>query len=112
MTDIVKAVGSRVRLYRQKAGLSQSDLGELAGLHNTYIGQIERGEKNVSVEGIDKIIKALGLTYEVFYANIGYGGEQSRGVASECYDLILKMDDENQRSIYEIIKGIFGMVER
>jgi transcriptional regulator with XRE-family HTH domain len=112
MTDIIKTVGDRVRLYRQKAGLSQFELGEMAGLHNTYIGHVERGVKKVSIEALDKIIKALGLSYEVFYANICCEGDKARSVASECYNLILKMDDENQRAVLEIIRGIDGMIKR
>jgi transcriptional regulator with XRE-family HTH domain len=112
MTDIVKAVGDRVRLYRNKAGLSQNDLGDLAGLHNTYIGQVERGEKNITIEGLEKIIKALGLSYEVFYAGIGHGGEQAGCAASECYNLILKMDDDEQRGVLDIIKRISVLMDK
>lgn len=112
MTDIVKTVGNRIRLYRQKAGLSQSELGELAGLHNTYIGQIERGEKNVSLEAIDKIISALGLPYEVFYAKIGGNNSGVHETASECYEQIIKMDADNQRHILEIIRSIMKMTEK
>lgn len=111
MTDIIKTVGNRVRLYRQKAGMSQTELGELAGLHNTYIGQIERGEKSVSIEAIDKIIKALGLPYEIFFAKITHDNSETHETASECYDIIVRMDDKNQRLIREIIQNISIMME-
>lgn len=47
---------------RLKLGLSQEGLAELAGLHWTYIGGIERGERNVSLMNIVKIAKALRTT--------------------------------------------------
>lgn len=59
MSDIVKFVGRRIRNYRTQQGLSQEKLAELSGCHPTYIGQIERGEKNATLESIEKIASAL-----------------------------------------------------
>ena len=55
-------LGLRIRTIRTNLGLSQEDLGELSGLHRTYIGGIERGERNVSLENIVRIAKTLGVT--------------------------------------------------
>lgn len=111
VTGIIEIVGNRVRTYRQKAGLSQSELGELAGLHNTYIGQIERGEKNVSLEAIDKVITALNLPYEVFFAKIKNIGNDRRDMASECYEQIISMDSKQQRLLLNIIENIQEMMK-
>ena len=54
--------GSRVREFRTRRGWSQEKLAELCDLHRTYIGGIERGERNVSLENIVKIAKALDIT--------------------------------------------------
>ncbi len=54
-------VGRRVRKLREKAGLSQEELGFKCGLHRNYIGGIERGERNVAVVNIAKLAKALGV---------------------------------------------------
>jgi transcriptional regulator with XRE-family HTH domain len=53
--------GRRVRRERIKRGLSQERLGELANLHRTYIGMIERAEKNITLGNIEKIARALGV---------------------------------------------------
>lgn len=53
------AFGQRMKVLRQEKGYSKERLADLAGLHRTYIGAIERGEQNVSVDNIDKIAKAL-----------------------------------------------------
>lgn len=58
ITDL-EALGLAVRLYRQKAGLSQEGLAELADLHRTYIGGIERGERNVGYMNLVAIASAL-----------------------------------------------------
>ena len=54
--------GLLVRIARHKLGLSQEGLGEIADLHWTYIGQIERGERNVSLLNIVKLARGLGTT--------------------------------------------------
>jgi transcriptional regulator with XRE-family HTH domain len=52
---------SNVRVIRQQRGLSQEALASLAGLHRTYMGAVERGERNVSIDNIERIASALNL---------------------------------------------------
>ena len=52
MSEIAKFIGQRIRNYRTQRGLSQEKLAELSGCHPTYIGQVERGEKNATLESI------------------------------------------------------------
>ncbi|MHC4631605.1 MAG: helix-turn-helix domain-containing protein [Planctomycetota bacterium] len=59
MGDINKEVGFNIRKIREEKGLTQTQLGKLAGLHRAYIGQIERGEKNIGLKNLEKIGKAL-----------------------------------------------------
>jgi transcriptional regulator with XRE-family HTH domain len=54
-------VGANIRRVRKRLGLSQEDLAERAGLHWTYVGSVERGERNVSIDNICKLAWALGL---------------------------------------------------
>lgn len=56
---ILKRFGKKVRELRQQQGLSQERLGELARVHRTYVGMIERGEKNITLTNIEKFAKAL-----------------------------------------------------
>lgn len=51
--------GEKVREERRKLGLSQEELASRAGVHRTYIGMIERAEKNITLENIEKVAKAL-----------------------------------------------------
>ena len=59
--NILKKFGERVRSERIRLGLSQEELAARAGVHRTYIGMIERAEKNITLVNIDKISNALGL---------------------------------------------------
>lgn len=59
MNQDLKRFGQRVRELRQAAGLSQEALAERAGLHRTYVGGIERGERNVSILNILQLSRAL-----------------------------------------------------
>lgn len=56
-----KQFGESVRIIRNKLGLSQEELGFKANIHRTYIGAVERGEQNVSLDNIGKIAKHLSV---------------------------------------------------
>lgn len=60
--DIIKRIGLNITIIREREGLTQEKLAELAGLHRAYIGQIERGEKNIGLKNLEKIANALGLS--------------------------------------------------
>ena len=59
--DIVKIFGTNLRNYRTKLGLSQEKFAEKCGLHRTYIGSIERFQRNVSLENVQHIAEALNM---------------------------------------------------
>lgn len=55
------AYGRRVRELRGLLGLSQEDLADRAGLHRTYVGSVERGERNIGLDNIYALAEALGV---------------------------------------------------
>ncbi|OGL88067.1 transcriptional regulator [Candidatus Uhrbacteria bacterium RIFCSPLOWO2_02_FULL_49_11] len=59
--EILIKFGKRVRQERSRLGLSQEELASRAEVHRTYIGMIERAEKNITLENIEKLARALGL---------------------------------------------------
>ena len=62
--SILTKFGKKVREKRLQRGISQEKLAEKAGVHRTYIGMIERGEKNITLQNIEKIAKALGISLD------------------------------------------------
>jgi transcriptional regulator with XRE-family HTH domain len=60
--DLLILLGRRVHDLRAVKGWSQEEFAHVSGLHRTYIGQVERGEKNISFENLSKISAVLGVT--------------------------------------------------
>lgn len=58
---LVSVFAANMRKKRLALGLSQEELAEAAGVHRTYIGMLERGEKNVTIYNIERIAKALDI---------------------------------------------------
>ena len=65
--DVKTAFGYRVRTLRKRAGLSQEQLALKCGLDRTYIGGVERGERNISIVNIDKIARAIDLSLKELF---------------------------------------------
>ncbi len=57
--NLLEVVGNNIRACRNRLGISQEKLAELSGLHRTYVGGVERGERNISILNLDKIAAAL-----------------------------------------------------
>lgn len=65
--DIIKVFGQNVRKYRNVRGYSQEELAAVSGLHRTYISDIERFKRSISLDNIQRIADALGIeTYRLF----------------------------------------------
>ncbi|WP_312151036.1 helix-turn-helix domain-containing protein [Paenibacillus odorifer] len=59
MADFLMLVGARIKQLRIQKGLSQAKLAEMADLQDTYIGGVERGKRNISLNSLEKIMSAL-----------------------------------------------------
>lgn len=108
MSDIKEIFGQRVRYYRKKAGISQEQLAELCDLHPTYIGQLERGEKNASLETIMRVSAGLNISPEILFEKIGV--ETNETFPQKIYNLVLSVSDDKQKELYEIVKRICSIM--
>ncbi|WP_053376059.1 helix-turn-helix domain-containing protein [Paenibacillus sp. FJAT-27812] len=68
MVSLTKLIGQRIRQLRKAKNLTQEELGEKADLQSQYIGGVERGERNISLETLEKIIVGLKMTPAKFFA--------------------------------------------
>jgi transcriptional regulator with XRE-family HTH domain len=70
MEDIRRRFGRAVRKRREKLGVSQEEFAELCDLHRTYMGGVERGERNISLANIEKIARALKIALSELFRGV------------------------------------------
>ena len=105
MSDLSVEIGQRIRSYRTQKHLSQEELAELCGLHPTYIGQIERGEKNATLESISKIAEGLYVPLSTLFENIG-ADSASENYPAQAYNLVLSLPSSEQEKLVNILRLI------
>lgn len=58
--ELQKVLGRNLRQYREARGISQEDFAEVFGVHRTYIGGVERGERNLTLKSLERIAATIG----------------------------------------------------
>ncbi|WP_339293436.1 helix-turn-helix transcriptional regulator [Paenibacillus sp. FSL W8-0187] len=105
MANLAILVGERIRQIRKDNKISQEKLGEMAQLQSSYIGGVERGERNISLETLEKIIKAFDMHYAEFFNFRDIGNPDKLG-KQELLEVfvgeLLTNDIEQIRKIYDI----------
>ncbi len=108
MQDIQTLVGARLKSYRTYAGMSQEKLAEEAGVHPTYIGQIERGEKNLTLKSLAKICAALQVPLATLLEGVDTlsAPHQGENYPLLCYSLVEQENALRQKELYDILKSV------
>ncbi|MBO5907834.1 MAG: helix-turn-helix transcriptional regulator [Clostridia bacterium] len=106
MSSITNILGQRIRNYRVAKGFSQERLAEISGCHPTYIGQIERGEKNATIESITKISMALDVSLSTLFDKLTNDGTDKESIPLLCYELLSRKSREEQEKLYQILLQI------
>lgn len=95
--DILASLGKRIQAVRERAGLTQEQLEEKAGVNTKYISAIERGQKNVTIKTLEKIAKGLHVDlYELFLLSEEIGSEKA---VRKAVDSLLKEADTKTLSL-------------
>lgn len=67
VNTLIKSVAATIRKFRKTKGMSQEELAHISGLDRTYISGVERGVRNITLESLEQIIKALDLQNSDFF---------------------------------------------
>lgn len=118
----IKAIGHRIRSEREKLGISRSDFAELIGLSEYYVGQLERGERQMSLPVLIKIAKCLHISLDhlilgtpehngcyVYDSANSYNIENTKD--TEIYELIEKCSPRELQLIKKLIKIIIPYIK-
>lgn len=96
MPNILELVGSRIREIRKTKSLSQEQLGELSGFHFSYIGGLERGERNISLVNLAKIAEALEVN---IHELLNFEPKLSEEKLSSIDEIVKLLNTREQRQI-------------
>lgn len=99
-----KKLGNRIKALRIQKGLSQDKLGELAGLNGKYLGEVERGNSNISIMNLSKLADVLEVP---MLSIMTTDHEQNRDeIISELHQMIDGADDTQLKIIYRVIEAV------
>ncbi|WP_413379090.1 helix-turn-helix domain-containing protein [Paenibacillus taichungensis] len=114
MIKINAFVGERIKSLRKSKGLTQANLGEQVDLPQPYIGGIEKGERNISLDTLQKLIEALDITPEELFRNYDNdhlsNNKEVHEILDRINELLVKRDIEEikivEKFVYDILKTI------
>lgn len=109
MSDLSHEIGKRIRNYRTQLKLSQEELAEKCSLHPTYIGQVERGDKNATIESISKIAAGLDVPLITLFENLEGTAAAEKSCARKAYDLIQGLSVDEQEKVLGILRAILEL---
>ena len=98
--DVKWSFATALKACRGRLGISQEELAGRAGLHRTYVSDIERGARNLSLESIDKLAKALEIPVSTFFSRLNElpqpgSGTLSTGPTDDWVDILLVEGDRD-----------------
>lgn len=112
MTNLRNTAGDRIRAIRKAKGLTQQQLAELSNLDDAYIGAVERGERNFSIDTLEKIVDALKIrTMDLFqnYDDLSeVGAAQQEAIdqySAAVSELSVKQIEALKRIVREVRKA-------
>ncbi|WP_018758525.1 helix-turn-helix domain-containing protein [Paenibacillus terrigena] len=111
MTDkeVLLRVGARIRELRKEKGLTQEALGEKGGFHFSYVGQVERGEKNVALLNLAKIAEALDVDISQLFTPINQDNtEKSQSDIQEITYMLNQQDPQKIALAKNVVREIFN----
>ncbi|MBW4079919.1 helix-turn-helix domain-containing protein [Paenibacillus sp. S150] len=104
--EINKRIGQLIRLHRKHAGLTQEQLAERVGTSFSYVGALERGERNVTIQTLDKIAKALETNFFMLLQPAILDDESNEPLTA-IQILLQAQEVRDQRRVLHMLKEMF-----
>lgn len=115
MSEIAGLVGENIRLLRKKRGLSQEQLAFRADINVSYMGQVERGEKNPTIDVLSKIAHALQTPLEmlvnVVSSPVPADEPDDEGYANKIVHQLNGLSLKEQEAVYKFVKQLVHFKE-
>ena len=106
--DIKRAVGKRIKIVRQRNGLTQDQLAEQVGLSPKYISGIERGVENLTMDILLRVAKMLGVEpYDLFL--FGESEESEKALRKGIEKMVREADREKLQLYFDVIRKILQL---
>ena len=105
-----KHLGQRIRQLRHAQGWTQQDLAERAGLDYKYVGAVERGERNITLDNIEKLAVGLGVEAQqlfLFTRTAGVVAEE-RITEAKIRDLLKQSDANRKQLMWRVLRELAG----
>lgn len=99
--------GNRIKSIRHQQGLTQALLAEKSGLSDSYIGELERGEKGVTLETISIIARSFGIPVYQLFENLSEE-HCDYTIAMKSYNILIELSPDIQMSCYTMLRAIYG----
>ena len=107
MGKISDQIGRRIRQLRKENDLTQEMLSWNAGITVSFLGDIERGKKQPSIESLEKLLFALGITFQEFFSfEIDYKIQSDTAALDAVYTVLKNRPNHEVKMIYDICKRI------
>lgn len=108
--SLAESLGARIRFYRKQKGISQEKLAELCRLHPSYVGQIERGEKNITVEILRRLSLGLNISMAELLQDIDTIDAADSHLLSEILELLLLLNNGDLKRIKRLLDDILELM--
>lgn len=112
---LLQFIGERIRQIRKAKGLTQEELAEKAGINASYMGTVERGDRNISIETLEKIMQGLDVTLTDFFQfheieNDNIINENSR-LLEVMKSLLYNRPLEENKLVLRVVKDILETID-
>lgn len=112
LSEFSYSVGNRIRALRKQRGMTQEQLAEKASLHYSYLSSMERGERNVSIESLEKVINALEINpMQIFNfadTEILEGTADKEATLQAINALLQERNVDEVKMVYRVLKDMLN----